>query len=253
MTARPPRRQPTRDSVRWRSFDPGPWSRWDLVSVLLYVGLLISGISALLTGSAAFQNYFASPAYAAFAANLLIYTALFAAAIMACFTAFKDSLRTFRRSPWLKAGMLPALWLGSALLSTGLVYLLGGPVKSENQLAVEGLTTAIPFLPMMVMAGLLGPFVEEYIFRHLLIGKLSRVLNVWVCAGISAALFAGLHFLGGGSVEPVAVVPYLVVGMVISLAYVLTGRSLAYAYSLHVLNNLVALVVTYTLAPLLGS
>ena len=35
-----------------------------------------------------------------------------------------------------------------------------------------------------------------------------------------------------------------------SLAYVLTGKSLAYSYVLHVFNNAVALILSYTLLPL---
>ena len=39
-------------------------------------------------------------------------------------------------------------------------------------------------------------------------------------------------------------------GAVISVAYVLSGRSLAYSYLIHLLNNLIALTVAYYLLPL---
>ena len=48
-------------------------------------------------------------------------------------------------------------------------------------------------VPLMVVV---GPFVEEYIFRHLLIGKLSRRVNIWICCALSVVLFAALHIVG---------------------------------------------------------
>ena len=48
-------------------------------------------------------------------------------------------------------------------------------------------------VPLMVIV---GPFVEEYVFRHLLIGKLSRRVNIWICCALSVVLFAALHIVG---------------------------------------------------------
>ncbi|WP_306420662.1 type II CAAX prenyl endopeptidase Rce1 family protein [Arthrobacter sp. JCM 19049] len=69
---------------------------------------------------------------------------------------------------------------------------------------------------------------------------------------ISTVLFASIHFANGGGIGSVVeILPYLMLGLMMSLAYILTGKSLAYAYMLHVANNGMALLVLYTLAPLL--
>ena len=46
--------------------------------------------------------------------------------------------------------------------------------SSENQLGIQGMLQQVPAWLMVPLLVLLGPFVEEYLFRHFLIGKLSR-------------------------------------------------------------------------------
>ena len=123
------------------------------------------------------------------------------------------------------------------------------PIKSENQLVIESMTRSVPFVTMFAVTAVMGPLVEEYVFRHLLIGKLSRKINVWVCVAISAVLFTGLHFIGAGSFDLTSAIPYTTLGIMISVAYVVTGKSFAYAYVLHFFNNAVALTLSYTLLP----
>lgn len=231
-------------------FLPGPFRVGDAVMVLVYVVLFVAGAASLLLLLPAFTETFTTPETASAAVNFIVYAVLFCGAMIMAFPTFRHSFRTFTFHPWAKFFMIPGAWVANLVVTTIVIVSLGGGVKSQNQLAIEGMTTSVPFPTMLVMAVVMGPFVEEYIFRHLMIGKLSRKLNVWVCVAISIVLFAGMHFLGSGSFEPLAAVPYLSLGAVISVAYVLTGRSLAYSYLIHVLNNLIALSVAYFLLPL---
>lgn len=232
-------------------FDPGPFRRGDAVVLLAYLLLFVLGLAALLMLIPGFGDVFTTPDTASFAVNLIAYAVLFTGAMIMGVGALLSSLRTFAYHPWAKGFMIPGGWLGSLIITATILMTMGQAVKSENQLAIEGMTTSVPFPTMFVVAVLMGPFVEEYIFRHLLIGKLSRKINVWVCVAISIVLFAGIHFIGAGSFNPTSLVPYLTLGTVISVAYVLTGKSLAYSYILHVFNNGVALVLAYTVLPLL--
>lgn len=219
--------------------------------VLGYLVLFVAGAAQLLMLLPGFRETFSTPASASAAMNLIVYAVLFCGAMIMAFPALKRSLGTFRHHPWAKGFLIPGAWVGNLILTTLVLMSMGGAVKSENQLAIEGMTTSVPFPTMLVMAVIMGPFVEEYIFRHLLIGKLSARINVWVCVVVSVVLFTGMHFLGAGSINPTSVIPYASLGAIISVAYVLSGRSLAYSYAIHLFNNLVALGVAYLLLPLM--
>lgn len=238
--------------------DPGRPTWMDLVTVLAYVLIFLLGGAVLVTLIPGFQERFTQPDGSlnegsfTFAINLISYSVLTVLALIACWRPFIASFRTFRRHGWLKIALIPAIWFACIMVNALVVMSAGGDIKSENQLAIEGMTTEVAFLPMVLVTVVMAPFVEEYIFRHLLIGKLSRWINVWVCVVISMVLFASIHFISTGfSFDPVQIIPYLTLAAAITVAYVLTGKSLAYATILHVFNNLVSIVVAYTLLPLL--
>ncbi len=156
-----------------------------------------------------------------------------------------------RYYPWAKWLMLPGGWLVT-IISTAVISMLVGQVAtSENQAMLEEMSNAVPLPVMLAVTALFGPFVEEYLFRHLLIGKLSRKLNVWVCAAISVLAFASIHFIGSGIGNWTEILPYLMLGVMMSVAYILSGKSMAYAYMLHVINNAIALLMVYLVYPLL--
>jgi membrane protease YdiL (CAAX protease family) len=239
--------------------DPGPFTWMDLATVLAYVLIFILGGAAVVALVPGFMDRFTdadgtvNTASFTFAVNLISYAILSALVLIACWRPFVRSFRTFRDRGWLKAGLIPVVWFACIAVNALVVFAAGEPIKSANQLAIEEMTTQVDFLPMLLVTVLMAPFVEEYIFRHLMIGKLSRYVNVWVCVGISMVLFAMIHFISTGfQFNPVEVVPYLTLAAAICVTYVLTGKSLAYVVILHVFNNLVSIVVAYTLLPLIS-
>ncbi|MGO1885989.1 MAG: lysostaphin resistance A-like protein [Citricoccus sp.] len=238
--------------------DPGKPTWMDLVTVLAYILIFILGGAVLVTLIPGFQEHFTQPDGSlnegsfTFTINLISYSILTVLALIACWRPFLASFRTFTSHRWLKIGLIPAIWFACIMVNALVVMSAGGDIKSENQLAIEGMTTEVAFLPMVLVTVFMAPFVEEYIFRHLLIGKLSRRVNVWVCVVISMVLFASIHFISTGfNFDPVQIIPYLTLAAAITVAYVLTGKSLAYATILHVFNNLVSIVVAYSVLPLL--
>lgn len=250
---------PGRDRSERVVMDPGRFTWMDLATVLAYVLIFILGGAAIVAAIPGFVDGFrdadggVNDGSLTFAVNLVSYSVLTVLVLIACWRPFVRSFRTFTDRGWLKAGLIPAIWLGCIMVNALVVMAAGEPVKSANQLAIEEMTTQVDFLPMVLVTVLMAPFVEEYIFRHLMIGKLSRHVNVWVCVGLSMVLFALIHFLSTGlRFNPVEVIPYLTLAAAISVTYVLTGRSLAYVVILHVFNNLVSIVVAYTLLPLIS-
>lgn len=148
------------------------------------------------------------------------------------------------RKHWMAAAALAlALWLAGVLLTSTVVQLSGEVEVSANQQAVEQMGGAIPWWSMMLTV-LAAPIFEEVIFRHLLIGKLSRWVPVWICAGLSIALFTAAHALSA-PVNPLQLVPYVVLSSVFVAGYLLSGRNLVFAIGLHALNNLIATAALY--------
>lgn len=238
--------------------DPGKPTWMDFVTVLAYILIFILGGAVLVTLIPGFREQFTAPdgtlnqGSFSFAINLISYSVLTVLVLIACWRPFVASFRTFASHRWLKIGLIPGIWFACIMVNAAVVMSAGGDIKSDNQLAIEGMTSEVAFLPMLLVTVFMAPFVEEYIFRHLLIGKLSRWVNVWVCVVISMLLFASIHFISTGfAFDPVQIIPYLTLAAAITVAYVLTGKSLAYATILHVFNNLVSIVVAYSVLPLL--
>ncbi|HTW85477.1 MAG TPA: CPBP family intramembrane glutamic endopeptidase [Candidatus Sulfotelmatobacter sp.] len=77
---------------------------------------------------------------------------------------------------------------------------------------------------------LLGPFVEEVVFRGLLFGALASKLGVFAGALLSAAIFGALHG------DPVLFAWLAAVGLVNAFAYAATGN-LTVPIVLHALSN----------------
>ena len=99
------------------------------------------------------------------------------------------------------------------------------------------------------MLVVVGPFVEEYIFRHLLIGKLSRRLNIWLCCALSVVVFAGIHIAGQEAITLTALLPYLAMGATLVFVYVWTGQNVMFSYFVHAAKNLLAVVFIYAIPP----
>ncbi|GAB3756961.1 hypothetical protein GCM10027591_06290 [Zhihengliuella somnathii] len=240
----PKRKQPV--------YDAGAFRRADAVVVGLYVLLMGLGLMGLLVLIPGYTDFFGTENRALFSVNLVSYVLLFTAVMVVVAPHLFRTFGTFTHNPWLKFSLIPGLWFVSIMVTTGLLMASGAdPTKSENQLAIEAMTQDVPFVTMFVTVAFMGPLVEEYVFRHLLIGKMSRKIPVWVCVPISVVAFAALHFIGTMSFDLVAAVPYVVLGVTMSLTYVFTGKSLGYVYVLHAFNNAVSLALAYALGPVL--
>jgi hypothetical protein len=107
----------------------------------------------------------------------------------------------------------------------------------------------VPAWLMVPLLVVVGPFVEEYIFRHLLIGKLSRRVNIWICCALSVVLFAALHIVGQEAVTLTALLPYLAMGATLVSVYMWTGKNVMFSYLVHAAKNLLAVVLVYAIPP----
>ena len=190
-----------------------------------------------------------SPAAASYAVNLLFYASVGILAFLAARKVVGRDLRVLATRPWFTLLMVPAAVIAMMILTAVVVALSGEAQTSQNQAGLQELAQQIPAWLMVPLLVVVGPFVEEYIFRHLLIGKLSRRVNIWICWALSVVLFAALHIVGQEAVTFTALLPYLAMGATLVFVYVWTGKNLMFAYFVHAAKNLLAVVFIYAIPP----
>jgi hypothetical protein len=95
--------------------------------------------------------------------------------------------------------------------------------------------------PLILVIGIIGPFGEEAFFRGFTYTTLRKRFGIAWATVLSALLFAFIHL------NPLALVPIFVIGIVLAVLYERTG-TLAAPFALHALNNTV-FVLTFFYAP----
>ena len=97
----------------------------------------------------------------------------------------------------------------------------------------------VPFLFLDIV--ILTPFVEELIFRHLIIHELGKKLTYGLMYIVSILIFASLHCVGAKS--PFEIGPYIIIASMIVFVYHKTGRNLAVTITMHTINNAVSFLI----------
>ncbi|PTT66926.1 CPBP family intramembrane glutamic endopeptidase [Arthrobacter sp. HMWF013] len=190
-----------------------------------------------------------SPAVASYGVNLIFYGSIGILALFAARQVAARDLRVLATRPWFTVLMVPAAVVAMMILTALVVSASGEVQTSENQAGLQALMQQVPAWLMVPVLVVIGPFVEEYIFRHLLIGKLSRRLNIWLCCVLSVVLFAAIHIAGQEAITLQALLPYLAMGTTLVFVYVWTGKNLMFSYFVHAAKNLLAVVFIYAIPP----
>lgn len=143
---------------------------------------------------------------------------------------------------WLILGPLLALAVSLALDwgAVGLYEeLTGEKIELEiDQFMRNGLDGPLMSASMLLVAGILGPIVEELIFRGLALGWLQRLMPFWLAALISSVLFGLAHVQG----------PHIVLAAALGLVFAFLYRragSLWAPIAGHIVNNVAAVASVY--------
>ncbi|SEI40940.1 hypothetical protein SAMN04487917_101123 [Arthrobacter sp. yr096] len=225
------------------------FSALDAIAVAAYLGFTAyftldgEGVERLML------QLFADPATASYAVNAIFYAGVGIFAVASAWHVAGRDLRILGTRPWFTLGMVPLAIVVMLILTAILVAAFGTAQSSQNQVGIQGLLQQVPAWLMVPLLVILGPFVEEYLFRHLLIGKLSRYLNIWVCCAISVLVFASIHVVGREGLALSALAPYLGMAVVLVAVYVWTGKNLMFSYFVHATKNLMAVVLIYAIPP----
>lgn len=118
-----------------------------------------------------------------------------------------------------------------------LIYVNPDFVNTQNQLALESSTQGVPVMITFLALALLGPVVEEVVFRGLMMKYLLPDAP-WLGLIASATLFGLAHQPNDGWEWGL----YAGMGLILGLAYLAT-RKLEYAILVHIINNAVAVIL----------
>ncbi|RAX44462.1 CPBP family intramembrane metalloprotease [Arthrobacter sp. AQ5-06] len=225
------------------------FSTLDFTAVGLYVA--VAGLFAVAGELLAplIRQLGPSPAAASYAVNLIFYGSIGILALAAARRVAVRDLRVLATRPRFTLLMVPAAVVAMMILTAVVVAAGGGVQTSANQAGLQALMQQVPAWLIAPVLVVVGPFVEEYIFRHLLIGKLSRRLNIWLCCALSVVLFAGIHIAGQEAITLNALLPYLAMGATLVFVYVWTGKNLMFSYFVHAAKNLLAVIFIYAIPP----
>ncbi len=130
----------------------------------------------------------------------------------------------------------------SSIVSSLLSSLFNQPEEiSVNQFSIEMILHSNGAVFMVLSAVLMGPIVEELIFRK---GMFSLFKNKWVALVLSSLLFGSIHLIGEASFADAIVngVSYILMGFVFGLIYIKTEKNILIPILVHVLSNLLSIL-----------
>lgn len=111
---------------------------------------------------------------------------------------------------------------------------MGIKQNSENTEQILSLITQFPIV--MLVSSIVGPILEEIIFRKIIFGSLYKRLNFFLSALISSVIFGFAHF------EPEHILLYSAMGFTFAYLYIKTKRILVPIFAHVAMNTLVVIV-----------
>jgi CAAX protease family protein len=138
---------------------------------------------------------------------------------------------------WVLPAYLVTMVVSGAVTALEAALFLHGHLDNPQQAIFAGDTrhTVAQIVVFLAVIAIIGPIVEELLFRGLLYQILRQALPLWVAVGLSALLFALAHGI------PILLPPLFVFGVALALVFEYT-RSLYCSVFLHILINTVAVV-----------
>jgi len=133
---------------------------------------------------------------------------------------------------WAILGVFLALFAQN--IAARIEMALGIEMGSENTAQIIHLIEAFPIV--ILISSVIGPILEEIVFRKIIFGTLHKRLGFVLSALISSVIFALAHF------EPEHVILYSAMGFTFAYLYVKTKRILVPIIAHVAMNTMVVLV-----------
>ncbi|PLR82253.1 CPBP family intramembrane glutamic endopeptidase [Bacillus sp. V33-4] len=133
---------------------------------------------------------------------------------------------------WAVGGIFIALFAQSFAATIESIF--GIEVGSENTQQILGLIETFPIV--IIVSSIIGPILEEIVFRKILFGSLYKRMNFFFAALISSVIFAVAHF------ELEHILLYSAMGFTFAFLYVKTKRILVPIFAHVAMNTLVVVI-----------
>ncbi|MCU5066497.1 CPBP family intramembrane glutamic endopeptidase [Bacillus pacificus] len=147
-----------------------------------------------------------------------------------------ESFAYFKEKTILKIVSVPlvVLFMVSVEQAVMRFLALGQPANQEEVLKQAAET---PLILTLLVSGILAPLLEELVFRHVLLNRLSNYIGTAIASIFSILIFTFMHT---NQLSDYAL--YLPGAVILTAAYLISNRSLAYVMAIHMLNNSIAFI-----------
>lgn len=215
------------------------------VVVLYFLITMIIAIPIALLWKVIMKN--ASSDFMAISYQVFLYVILLALFIPLMKNEFKLSIEPLKRKS-AKTTILDIL-LGCVIVYAAMyvgsiiTLSLGGEGNSENQEYINELLKSPYTILMIPVVGLIGPIVEELVFRGALQGSLKKLkMPAFLTIIIAGSLFGLMHVIEGG--DYIQVPSYILGGIAFGYIYE-KSENIYVPISVHIIYNSVSLWLSY--------
>ncbi|MGD6890922.1 CPBP family intramembrane glutamic endopeptidase [Bacillus mobilis] len=148
-----------------------------------------------------------------------------------------QSFTYFKEKTVLKIVSIPMVVLLMVIIENSIMHFLAtGQPENQEQILEAGVE--VPLIFTLLVFGILGPILEEIVFRHILINRFSHYIGTAIASIISILIFTFLHT---NQLSDYAI--YLPGAVILTTAYLISKRSLAYVIAIHMLNNCLGFIL----------
>ena len=133
---------------------------------------------------------------------------------------------------WAIAGIFLSFF--AQTVAANIEYLMGIELGSENTEQIVGLIKTAPLI--IIVTSIIGPILEEIVFRKIIFGELYQRWNFFIAGLISSLIFAIAHG------EPEHLLLYSAMGFTFAFLYVKTKRILVPIFA-HVSMNTIVVIM----------
>ena len=148
-----------------------------------------------------------------------------------------ESFTYFKEKTILKIVSIPMVVLFTVIVEQAVMrFLATGQPENQEQLLETG--AEIPLIFTLLVFGILGPILEEIIFRYIILNRFSHYIGTAIASIISIIIFTLLHT---NQLSDIAI--YLPGAVILTAAYLISKRSLAYVMAIHILNNCLGFIL----------
>ena len=148
-----------------------------------------------------------------------------------------QSFTYFKEKTILKIVSIPMVVLLMMIIENSIMHFLAtGQPQNQEQLLERG--GEVPLIFTLLVFGILGPILEEIVFRYILINRFSHYIGTAIASIISILIFTFLHT---NQLSDYAI--YLPGAVILTMAYLISKRSLAYVMAIHMLNNCLSFIL----------